>query len=190
MSIITIVNFSPSLPLCVSPLHLPPSLSLFSATCLHPAVALFCGFWITSHYIVMLPEVRHYGSSVSMGKWTCCGMVDFNFPFLRLSLSNLSLASIILLPPCGSVWQPENTISVIIGIIWSSFAFDCENINAQMCWWLTCDLSHQMTSETDLITSPLRLFRPQGSGSGFGSVRAVFLSDLHDPLPLNEGEQG
>lgn len=59
-----------------------------------------------------------------------------------------------------------------------------------MYWWLTCNLSHQLTSKTGLITFPLRLFGPQGSGSGFGSVCAVFLSGLHDPLPLNEGEQG
>lgn len=59
-----------------------------------------------------------------------------------------------------------------------------------MYWWLTCDLSHQLTSKTSLITSSLRLFGPQGPGSGFGSVCAVSLSDLYDPLPLNEGEQG
>lgn len=56
--------------------------------------------------------------------------------------------------------------------------------------WLTCNLSHQLTSKAGLITSPLRLFGPQGPGSGFSSVCAVSLSNLHDPLPLNEGEQG
>lgn len=190
MSIIIIVNFSLIVSvLSVSPLSisLRLSLQLYVST---PCYCIVLWFWITSHYIVTLPGVCHYGSSVSVGKWTCCGMVDFNFPCLRLNLSNLRLASTILLPPCGSAWQPENTISLIIGIIWSSFAFDCKAINAQMYWWLTCDLSHQLTSETGLITSPLRLFGPQGSGSGFGSVCAVFLSDLHDPLPLNEGEQG
>lgn len=116
--------------------------------------------------------------------------LDFNFPCLQLSLSNLQPPYIILLPPCGSVWQPENTIPLIIGIIWNSFAFDCKTINAQLYWWLTCDLSHQLTGQTGLITSPLRLFGPQGSGSWLGSVCAVFLLDLHDPLPLKEGEQG
>ncbi len=84
-------------------------------------------FWIRSRCIVTLPEVYHYSSSVSVGKWTCCSMAEFNFPCLRLSLSNLQPASIVLLPPCGSLWQTENTISLIIGIIWSSFAFDCKN---------------------------------------------------------------
>lgn len=170
-----------------SSLSLRLSLKLYIST---PCYCVVLRFWISSRYIVTLPEVCHCGSSVSVGKWTCCSVADYSFPCLGLSLSNLQPASIILLPPCGSVWQPENTISLIIGIIWSSFAFDCKTINAQMYWWLTCGLSHQLTSKTGLITSPLRLFGPQGSGSGFGSVCAVFLSDLHDPLPLNEGEQG
>lgn len=98
-----------------------------------------------------------------MGKLTCCGMADFNFPCLWLSLLNLQLASIILLPPCGSVWQLNNTISLIIGIIWSSFAFDCKTIYAQMYWWLTCDLSHQLTSSSLLLSGSLD---PRGLGQG------------------------
>lgn len=159
MSIIIIVNF----PVSLFSISLRLSLQLYVST---PCNCIVLWFWITPHYIVTLPEVCHYGSSMSVGKWTCCGMANFNFPRLQLSLSNLGLASIILLPPCGSLWQPANTISLIIGIIRSSFAFDCKTINAQMCWWLTCDLSHQLTSETGLFTSPLRLFGPQGSGSG------------------------
>lgn len=155
-----------------------------------PCYCIVLWLWITSHCIVILPKVCHFGSYVSVGRWTCCGAVDFNFPCLWLSISNLQLASITLLPRCGSVWQWENTISLIIWIIWSSFGFDCKTIKAQMCRWLTCDLSHQLTSQTGLITLPLRLFGPLGSGSGFGSVFAVFLSDLHDPLPLYEGERG
>lgn len=180
--------FSDSSCLCRSSLS--PSASLWICMCLHPAIALFCVFLLTFHYFVTLPEICHYSSSVIVGKWTCCGLVNFSFSCLWLSLSDLQLSSITLLPLCGSVWQPENTISLIIWIIWSSFAFDCKTINTQTYWWMTCNLSHQLTSKTGLITFPLRLFGPQGSGSGFGSVCAVFLSGLHDPLPLNEGEQG
>lgn len=163
------------------------SLKLYVFT---PCYCIVLWFWIRSRCIVTLPEVYHYGSSVSVGKWTCCGVADFNFPCLQLSLSNLQLASIVLLPPCGSVWQAENTISLIIGIIWSSFAFDCKTINAQMYWWLTCDLSHPLTNESWSHHFFSQALWTPGSGSGFGSVCAVFLSDLHDPLPLNKKEQG
>lgn len=44
--------------------------------------------------------------------------------------------------------------------------------------------SHQTES---IITSPLMLSGPLGSGSGFSSVCSVSQSNLHDPLPLNQG---
>lgn len=112
---VSLLSVSPSLCLpflCLSSLCL-PSLCLYSLSplrlslkpCLStPCYCIVLWFWITSRYIVTLPGVCHYGSSVSVDKWTCCGMVDFSFPCLRLSLSNLQLASIILLPPCGSAW--------------------------------------------------------------------------------------
>lgn len=167
--------------LSISPVFISHHLSLplcVSAPCY--CIAFWCE--ITYHYIVTLAEVCHYGSFVSVGKWTCCGTLDFNFPCLRLNLSNLRLTE--LLPPSGSVWQPENTISLITGITSSSFAFDYKTINAQMCWRLTRDLSHQLKAASSLLLS--------GSLDPGVWVRvcAVFLSDSHDPLPLNEGEQG
>lgn len=49
--------------------------------------------------------------------------------------------------------------------------------------------SHQTAS---IITSPLMLSGPLGSGSGFSSVCSVLsVSNLHDPLPLiKEGGAG
>lgn len=43
--------------------------------------------------------ICHYGSSVSVDRWTCCDVVHFHFPCLWLSSSNLQLARIKLLPP-------------------------------------------------------------------------------------------
>jgi len=73
-----------SLPLCVSSCPLRVSLKLYVST---PCYCTALWFWITSHCIVILYEVCHYGSSLSVDRWTCCGVVKFNFPCLWLSLS-------------------------------------------------------------------------------------------------------
>lgn len=49
------------------------SLSLWRSRSPTPCHCTVLWFWITSVYIVMYPEVYHYGSSLSVGKLTCCG---------------------------------------------------------------------------------------------------------------------
>lgn len=156
-----------------------------------PCYCIILWFWITSHYIVTLPEVCHYGSSVSVGKWICCGTVDFNFPCLQLSLSNLQPASIILLPPRGSVWQPEKNISLISSGLYGahlpliSKPLMCKYIGD---WPVTFLINWQVRLVSSLLLSGSLDLR--GLGQGLVAYVLFFLSDLHDPLPLNEGEQG
>lgn len=62
-------------------------------------------------HIVVLPEVGHPGSSVPASECAYCGVVDFNFPCLNPVRKPPSLP---LLPLF--IWQPENAISLIVGI--------------------------------------------------------------------------
>lgn len=55
--------------------------------------------------------------------------------------------------------------------------------------WPVAFLIHWRAQPASLLILSGGSLDPQRSGSGFGSVCAVSLSDSYDPLPLNEGEQ-